>query len=134
MHREAAGVALTVVDIVTVDERKELGACCLLAGKKGEAKARRGRATAGWPLEAHFGTNAETDFFGEEVDLQLDLVALRDVGFPGDEEAPFFLLEGLSAKRGAVAQRQEQEGAGRSGQGASVGERSGELLDVETEP
>jgi hypothetical protein len=43
-------------------------------------------------------------------------------------------MEGLSAKRGAVAQRQEQEGAGRSGQGASVGERSGELLDVETEP
>jgi hypothetical protein len=134
MHREASGVALTVVDLVTVDEREELATGCLLAGKEGETKARRGRATAGWPLEAHLGTNAETDFFGEEVDLQLDLIALRDVGFAGDEEPTLFLMEGLPPKRGAVAQRQQQEGAGRSGQGASVGERSGQLLDVEAEP
>lgn len=125
MHREPAGVALTMVDVVAVDEGEELGAGCLLAGKKGEAKARRSRATARRPLEAHLGTNAETDFFGEEVDLQLDLIPLRDVGVAGDEEATFFLLEGLTTKGGAVAQRQQQEGAGRSGQGASVANAQG---------
>ena len=113
VYRETTGIAFNVMDVVAVDEGQQLHACGVFTGQKGQAQSGRCGSSSTGPLPLDLGTNAKPHFFGEKMNVEFDLVTRGDVGFARDKEPAQVLLERLLPERCAVAQRQEQQWAGR---------------------